>query len=117
MYGSEVFETTQFDKIVITIKVFHTDLYRPYRAVRTSPPGYQYADRPLPGDTAKIDRQRSIEREIDRRRSIEGEKGKTRRRGKEERRGEEERIPRAVLTRMPSPPTRRLCVAVALARE
>ncbi|RRT48309.1 hypothetical protein B296_00053190, partial [Ensete ventricosum] len=88
---------------MITIKVFHTDLYRSYRAVRTCPPGYQYADRPLPGDTAKIDRQRSIEREIDRRRSIEGEKGKTRRRGKEERRrGEEERIPRAVLTRMSS---------------
>ncbi|RWW39318.1 hypothetical protein BHE74_00055367 [Ensete ventricosum] len=62
-------------------------LYRsipPYRAVRTGPLGYRYADRPLLGGTAKIDC----------RRSIEGEKGKKkkrkRRKKKEERRRKKE---------------------------
>ncbi|RWV98716.1 hypothetical protein GW17_00038418 [Ensete ventricosum] len=77
------------------------DLYRPYRAVRTGPPGYQYIDRPLPGGTAKIDHRQSIsavggqlrEKSIvdDRLRE---KKGRRRRRtGNEERRrrGEEER--------------------------
>ncbi|RWW22524.1 hypothetical protein GW17_00013271 [Ensete ventricosum] len=61
-------------------KVFHTDLYRPYRAIHIGPLGYRYADRSLPGGTAKIDHRRSIEGEIDRRRSIEGEKRKNKKR-------------------------------------
>ncbi|RWW07515.1 hypothetical protein GW17_00029110 [Ensete ventricosum] len=40
------------------------------RAICTGPPGYRYADHPLPGGTGKIDRQRPIEGEIDHRRSI-----------------------------------------------
>ncbi|RZS06861.1 hypothetical protein BHM03_00037581, partial [Ensete ventricosum] len=67
--------------------------------VHTCPPGYWYTDRPLPGGTTKIDRQRSIE----------GEKGKKKkkrkRKKKEERRGEEERIPHAVFARASSPPS------------
>ncbi|RZS22551.1 hypothetical protein BHM03_00055338, partial [Ensete ventricosum] len=57
----------------------------PYRPVHTGPAADRYADQPLPGGTAKVDRRRSIDGEIDRRRSIEEEKGK-KRRGKEERR-------------------------------
>ncbi|RWW76486.1 hypothetical protein BHE74_00015423 [Ensete ventricosum] len=67
----------------------------PYRPVHTGPAADRYADRSLPGSTAKIDRRRSIDGEIDRRRSIDGEidrrrsieeeKGE-RRRGKEEKR-------------------------------
>ncbi|RZR94754.1 hypothetical protein BHM03_00023532 [Ensete ventricosum] len=110
-------------------KVFHTDLYHPVRAVCTGPPGYLYADRLLPGGTAKnrsstvdFNRRQSIEGEIDRRRSIEGEKGKKkkkkkRKRRKKRRRGEEERIPRAVLARLPSPPVGRQHAAAALARS
>ncbi|RZS20983.1 hypothetical protein BHM03_00053563, partial [Ensete ventricosum] len=41
-------------------KVCNFDLYRLVWVVRTSPPGYWYADRPLPGDTVKIDCRRSI---------------------------------------------------------
>ncbi|RWW35704.1 hypothetical protein BHE74_00059327, partial [Ensete ventricosum] len=77
-------------------EVFQTDLYHSYRAICTSPPSYRYADRPLPGGTAKIDRWRSIS-------TVDGrlrEKKGRRRRGKEERR----RIPRAVLACTPLPP-------------
>ncbi|RZS27954.1 hypothetical protein BHM03_00061496 [Ensete ventricosum] len=48
------------------VPVFHTDLYRPYWAVRISPLGYRYADRPLLGGNAKIDRRQSFEGEIGR---------------------------------------------------
>ncbi|RWW47981.1 hypothetical protein BHE74_00045986 [Ensete ventricosum] len=51
-------------------------LYRSVWAVCTSPTIDRYADRPLPGGTAKIDRRRSIEGEINRRRLTKGEKGK-----------------------------------------
>ncbi|RRT36810.1 hypothetical protein B296_00051932 [Ensete ventricosum] len=74
-------------------------MYRPYRTVRTGPPGYRYVDRSLSGGTAKIDRRRYISAIGGRLREKKGR----RRRGKEERRGEE-RIPRAVLARAPSPP-------------
>ncbi|RRT64335.1 hypothetical protein B296_00033412, partial [Ensete ventricosum] len=57
----------------------------PYRPVHTGPAADRYADRSLPGSTAKIGRRQSIDGEIDCRRSIEEEKGK-RRRGKEEKR-------------------------------
>ncbi|RWW18111.1 hypothetical protein GW17_00017918 [Ensete ventricosum] len=89
---------------------------RQVRAVHTGRPGYRYADRPLPGGSAKnrlsaidfgcrrpieeeIDCQRSIEREIDRRRSIEEEKGKKKRK---RRKKEEEK--KEYLARAPSPP-------------
>ncbi|RWW46556.1 hypothetical protein BHE74_00047505 [Ensete ventricosum] len=75
-------------------------MYRPYRTVRTGPPGYRYVDCSLSGGTAKIDRRRSISAIGGRLREKKGR----RRRGKEERRGEE-RIPRAVLARASSPPT------------
>ncbi|RZS18579.1 hypothetical protein BHM03_00050859, partial [Ensete ventricosum] len=59
------------------------DLYRSYRVVRTGPPGYRYADCPLPSaiwpkrpSTIDFDCRRSIEGDIERRQSIEGEKGK-----------------------------------------
>ncbi|RWW65432.1 hypothetical protein BHE74_00027260 [Ensete ventricosum] len=78
-------------------KVFHTDLYRPYRAVWTGPLGYWYVDRPLLGGTTKIDRQRSID--FGRRRLIEGEKGKKKKRKR--RKKWRRRIPRAILPRMP----------------
>ncbi|RWW77569.1 hypothetical protein BHE74_00014267, partial [Ensete ventricosum] len=38
---------------IINSKIFHTDLYLPYRAVCTSPLGYRYADRPLPGGVTR----------------------------------------------------------------
>ncbi|RWW76677.1 hypothetical protein BHE74_00015215 [Ensete ventricosum] len=89
-------------------------LYRPVQAVCTGSIADRYADCPLPGGTAKINRRRSIEGEIDHQRSIEGEKGKKkkkRRRRKKKRRRRKKRIrtsfPRAVLARMPSPPARR----------
>ncbi|RWW14645.1 hypothetical protein GW17_00021563 [Ensete ventricosum] len=83
--------------VLVAIKVFHTDLYRPYRAVHTGPPGYQYADRSLLGGTAKIDC----------RRSIEGEKGKKKKKRKRRKKKKKRRrrIPRVVLARVPSPPT------------
>ncbi|RWV89807.1 hypothetical protein GW17_00048028 [Ensete ventricosum] len=74
-------------------------MYRPYRTVRTGPPGYRYVDCSLSGGTAKIDRRRSISAIGGRLREKKGR----RRRGKEERRGEE-RIPRVVLARASSPP-------------
>ncbi|RWW07657.1 hypothetical protein GW17_00028951 [Ensete ventricosum] len=59
------------------VSVCNFDLYRPVRAVHTGSPGYRYADRPLPGGTAKnrpltvdFGHRRPIEGEIDRRRSI-----------------------------------------------
>ncbi|RRT38869.1 hypothetical protein B296_00033937, partial [Ensete ventricosum] len=73
-------------------------------AVRIGPPGYQYADRLLPGGTAKIDRRRLISAVGGRLREKKGR----RRRGKEEkRRGEERRIPHfpalSLLARCPRP--------------
>ncbi|RWW46815.1 hypothetical protein BHE74_00047236 [Ensete ventricosum] len=47
-------------KTLLNNKVFHTDLYHLYRAVHIDLPDYRYADRPLSGGTAKIDRHRSI---------------------------------------------------------
>ncbi|RRT32060.1 hypothetical protein B296_00042663 [Ensete ventricosum] len=92
LLGPQLKITPSLESARVLTKVFHTDLYRPYRAVRTGPLGYRYADRPLLGGTAKIDCRRSIEGEIDRQWSIEGEKGKKkkrkRRKKKEERRGE-----------------------------
>ncbi|RWW87750.1 hypothetical protein BHE74_00003401 [Ensete ventricosum] len=91
----------------VSNKVCNFDLYRPVWAVHTCPSGYRYADRLLPGGSAKnrpstvdfdrrrpieeeIDRRQSIEREIDRRRLIEEEKGKKKRK----RRKKKRRIPR-----------------------
>ncbi|RWW53242.1 hypothetical protein BHE74_00040283, partial [Ensete ventricosum] len=54
----------------------------PYRPIHTGSTADQYADRPLQGGTAKIDRRLSIDGEIDRRRSIEEEKGKRRKKKK-----------------------------------
>ncbi|RWV89352.1 hypothetical protein GW17_00048500 [Ensete ventricosum] len=68
-------------------EVFHTDLYRPYQAVCTGPPGYRYVDHLLSGGTVKIDRRRSIEGE-------KGKKKKKRKRRKKKKR--RRRIPRAV---------------------
>ncbi|RWW28699.1 hypothetical protein GW17_00006801 [Ensete ventricosum] len=91
-------------------KVFHTDLYRPYRAVRTGPSGYQYVDySPVVGGTAKIDRRRSIEGEIDHRRSIEREKGKKQKRKRRKKKKRRRRIHCVVLTRAPLPPAGRPC--------
>ncbi|RWW42985.1 hypothetical protein BHE74_00051411, partial [Ensete ventricosum] len=88
-------------------EVCNFDLYRPVRVVHTGPPGYRYADCPLPGGFVKnrpstvdfgcrrlieeeIDLRRSIEREIDRRRSIEEEKGKKKRKRKKKEEGKKE---------------------------
>ncbi|RRT40900.1 hypothetical protein B296_00034794, partial [Ensete ventricosum] len=57
----------------------------PIYTARTGLPGYRYADRLQSGDTAKIDRRRSIEGEIDCRRSMEGEKGKKKKRKRRKR--------------------------------
>ncbi|RZS28790.1 hypothetical protein BHM03_00062435, partial [Ensete ventricosum] len=38
---------------MIKIKVCNFGLYRPIRAVHIGPPGYRYADRPLPGGSVK----------------------------------------------------------------
>ncbi|RZS13755.1 hypothetical protein BHM03_00045389 [Ensete ventricosum] len=102
-------------------KVFHTDLYRPIRAVHTSPSGYQYADRSLPGGTAKIDRRRSIStvgdrlEEIDRWRSIEGEKGKKKKKRKRRKKKEEEKKKEYLALFLPAR-CRRPRAAAALAR-
>ncbi|RWW12609.1 hypothetical protein GW17_00023717 [Ensete ventricosum] len=85
----------------------------PIYTARTGLPGYRYADRLQSGDTAKIDRRRSIEGEIDCRRSMEGEKGKKkkrkrrkrkRRKKKEERRKKKEEENKKVYL-VPSSPT------------
>ncbi|RWW51864.1 hypothetical protein BHE74_00041754 [Ensete ventricosum] len=63
------------------------DTYQSVRlSVRTGLSGYRYADRPLPGGTAKINRRRLIEGEIDRQRLIEGEKGKKKKRKRRKKR-------------------------------
>ncbi|RZS09399.1 hypothetical protein BHM03_00040475 [Ensete ventricosum] len=86
-------------------KVFHIDLYRPYRVVRTGPLGYRYADHPLLGGTAKIDH----------RRSIEGEKGKKKKKRKRRQKKEEEKKKEFLV---PSSPVRRRSrAAAALARK
>ncbi|RZS08133.1 hypothetical protein BHM03_00039066 [Ensete ventricosum] len=102
-------------------KVFHTDLYHPYRAVCTGPLGYRYIDCLLSGGTAKIDLRRSIEGEIDRWRLIEGEKGnkkKRKRRQKKEEKKKEYLVPSspARVTRA-SPPVGRPCVAATFALD
>ncbi|RWW90221.1 hypothetical protein BHE74_00000621 [Ensete ventricosum] len=74
-------------KFVISQKIYalpkecNFDLYCPVRALHTGPPGYRYADRPLPGGTTKIDHRRSIERKEERRKRGKEERG---RRGAEE---------------------------------
>ncbi|RWW60952.1 hypothetical protein BHE74_00032018 [Ensete ventricosum] len=94
--------------MVLISKVYNFD-----RAVHTGPPGYRYADRPLPGGSVKnrpaavdFGRRRLILKEIDRRWSIEEEKGKKRKRKKEG--GNKEYLASAVLARLPSPPAGRL---------
>ncbi|RZS13733.1 hypothetical protein BHM03_00045359 [Ensete ventricosum] len=82
-------------------KVFHTDLYRPYRVVCTSPLGYRYVDCPLSGGIAKIDH----------RRSIEGERGKKKKKRKRRMRKEEKK--KEYLAS--SSPVRRRCPRVARA--
>ncbi|RWW01378.1 hypothetical protein GW17_00035588 [Ensete ventricosum] len=72
-----------------------------YHPVHTGPAADRYADRPLPGGTVKIDRQRSIEGEIDRWRSIEEEKGKRKKKEEEEKKKKEEE---KYLARTPSMP-------------
>ncbi|RWV82301.1 hypothetical protein GW17_00056208 [Ensete ventricosum] len=89
----------------VLTKVFHTDLYRPYRAIHTGPLGYRYAGRPLLGGTAKIDCRRSIEGEINRRRSIEGEKGKKKKRKRRKKKQERRKNKKKYLA--PSLPARR----------
>ncbi|RZS27461.1 hypothetical protein BHM03_00060939 [Ensete ventricosum] len=73
----------------------------PYRSIPPAPGGtyrlgYRYADRPLPGGN------RPSAVDFDHRRSIEGEKGKKKKR-KRRKKKRRRRIPRAVLTRTPSP--------------
>ncbi|RWW56990.1 hypothetical protein BHE74_00036255 [Ensete ventricosum] len=86
----------------------------------------KYADRPLPGGTAKnqpsaIDfgRRRSTEGESDHRRSIEGEKVKKKKKRKRRKKKRRRRtyFPRDVLARAPSPPVGRPRTVAALAHE
>ncbi|RWW84231.1 hypothetical protein BHE74_00007168 [Ensete ventricosum] len=83
--------------------------------------GYQYADRSLPGGTAKIDRRRSIStvgdrlEEIDRWRSIEGEKGKKKKKRKRRKKKEEEKKKEYLALFLPAR-CRRLRATAALAR-
>ncbi|RRT60463.1 hypothetical protein B296_00009597 [Ensete ventricosum] len=56
--------------------------YFSYHPVRTGPTADWYADRPLPGGTAKIDRRRSIKGETNRRQLINEGKGKRKRKNK-----------------------------------
>ncbi|RWW28936.1 hypothetical protein GW17_00006566, partial [Ensete ventricosum] len=74
------------------IKVFHTDLYHPYRAV---PPKSTVGGRFRPSAV-----------DFGHRRSIEGEKGKKKKKKKKKKK-RRRRIPRVVLARMPSPPVGR----------
>ncbi|RRT44287.1 hypothetical protein B296_00052414, partial [Ensete ventricosum] len=96
------------------------------RAVHTGPPGYRYADRPLPGSTAsywavppEIDRRRSISAIGGRLREKSGrlreKKGRRRRRGKEEKKEELEKKGRKKYL-APSSPAGRPRVVAALAR-
>ncbi|RWV97512.1 hypothetical protein GW17_00039692, partial [Ensete ventricosum] len=85
----------------LAIKFCNLDLYRPIRAVHIGPLGYWYADRPLLGGTAKIDR----------RRSIEGEKGKKKKKRKIRKKKRRRRPPFPA----PSLPVRRRCPRVARA--
>ncbi|RWW41129.1 hypothetical protein BHE74_00053403 [Ensete ventricosum] len=93
-----------------SIKDCNFDLYCPVRVLRTGPPCYRYADRPLLGTIAKIDRRRSIEGEIGRRRSIEGKKGKKKKKRKRRKEGRRKKY----LT--PSLPADRPWAVAALAR-
>ncbi|RWW76275.1 hypothetical protein BHE74_00015640, partial [Ensete ventricosum] len=107
VYVSTVKQTIRFfflgspyhDKLLS--KVFHTDLYRPYRVVCTGPLGYRYVDCPLSGGIAKIDH----------RRSIEGERGKKKKKRKRRMRKEEKK--KEYLAS--SSPVRRRCPRVARA--
>ncbi|RRT44724.1 hypothetical protein B296_00054281, partial [Ensete ventricosum] len=90
----------------------------PYRSVPLSTGGtYWYADRPLLGGIAIINRRWSIEGEIEHRRSIEGEKGKKKKKRKRRKKKEEEIIPHAVLACALSSLTGRPRTVVAFARE
>ncbi|RWW82891.1 hypothetical protein BHE74_00008614 [Ensete ventricosum] len=84
--------------------VCNFDLYRPVQAVHISPPGYWYADRPLPGSSVK---NQSLAVDFGRRRSISTVGGRLKKKSTVggRLRGEE-RIPRlrAVLARLPSSP-------------
>ncbi|RWW08531.1 hypothetical protein GW17_00028018 [Ensete ventricosum] len=97
-------------KLGLKIKDCNFDLYCPVRVLRTGPPCYRYADRPLLGTIAKIDRRRSIEGEIGRRRSIEGKKGKKKKKRKRRKEGRRKKY----LT--PSLPADRPWAVAALAR-
>ncbi|RZR95513.1 hypothetical protein BHM03_00024364 [Ensete ventricosum] len=44
---------SSFLSVQSKLYVYNFDLYRPVRAVHTGPPGYRYADRPLPGGSVK----------------------------------------------------------------
>ncbi|RWW55701.1 hypothetical protein BHE74_00037667, partial [Ensete ventricosum] len=99
--------------LCVLTRVCNFDLYCPVRAVHTGPPSYRYADRLLPGGTAKnrpstvdFGRRRSIEKAIDRRRSIEEEKEKEEEEEKKKKE-EEKKEYRAVLARTPSLPAGR----------
>ncbi|RWW42417.1 hypothetical protein BHE74_00052041 [Ensete ventricosum] len=80
------------------VAIGNEDCGKKFYKVRTGPLGYQYADRPLLGGTAKIDRQRSIE----------GEKGKKK---KKKRKRRKKRRKRKNTSRRPRPR-----VAATLAR-
>ncbi|RRT34814.1 hypothetical protein B296_00055258, partial [Ensete ventricosum] len=75
----------------------------PYSILSSARYGYRYVDRSLPGDTAKIDRQRSLV----------GEKGKKKKRKRRKKKTRRRRIPRVVLARMPSSPAGRPHVVAA----
>ncbi|RZS00040.1 hypothetical protein BHM03_00029709, partial [Ensete ventricosum] len=90
---------------IFCTKVGNFDLYRPIRAVHTGPPGYRYADHPLPGGTTKIDRRRSIKREKGKKKKKKKKKKRKKRKKKKRRRRKKKTsIPHAILARTSSLP-------------
>ncbi|RWW73957.1 hypothetical protein BHE74_00018136 [Ensete ventricosum] len=80
------------------------DLYRPVWAVCTSPPDYQYADRPLPGGTAKSTIGDRL-REKSTVRSNEGEKGKKKKKRKRRKKKKRRRRKKYLLSPRCPPPS------------
>ncbi|RWW30098.1 hypothetical protein GW17_00005349 [Ensete ventricosum] len=90
-------------------KVCNFDLYRPIRAVHTGPPGYRYADHPVP---LKIDRRQSISIVGDRLKKKLTVSGRLRKK-KGRRRGKEKKKKRR---RKNTSPSRRPCPPAVVAR-
>ncbi|RWW26678.1 hypothetical protein GW17_00008925 [Ensete ventricosum] len=110
--------SVQLGTLVYQVLVYSVQLGFPYRSVPLSTGGtYWYADRPLLGGIAIINRRWSIDGEIEHRRSIEGEKGKKKKKRKRRKKKEEEIIPHAVLACALSSLTGRPRTVVAFARE